>query len=324
MTDLTRRAMLAAPAVVGAAATFATARGARAQGTDGPDASIPVFRYRVGDIEVFPIYDGMRAFPLQDGFVTNASLEEVQAAFTADMRATDAIENPFTATLLRIGGRNVLVDTGNGPQEGESPVGRLVAGLAVIGVAPSDVDTVVISHFHGDHISGLRGADGAPVFPNAETLVPEGEAAYWLDEGEMSRAPEGRRGGFERAQAIFAGEDLGMHTYAGGDELAPGMVAVDAHGHSPGHMAFRVQSGGDGLLLISDAAHLPFLFVANPDWSVRFDMDPQMARETRRRLLDEAAADRLMIAGYHWGFPNVGHVRRAGGGFELVRIPWPG
>ena len=203
MSDLTRRAMLAAPAFAGAAVALTTARGARAQGTDAPDASIPVFRYRVGDIEVFPVYDGLRSFPLQDGFVTNASLADVQAAFEADMRAADAIENPFTATLLRVGGRNLLVDTGNGPQEGESPVGRLVAGLAAIGVAPSDIDAVVISHFHGDHISGLRGADGTPIFPNAETLVPEGEAAYWLDEGEMSRAPEGRRGGFERPPAAL-------------------------------------------------------------------------------------------------------------------------
>ncbi|GGK48753.1 MBL fold metallo-hydrolase [Salinarimonas ramus] len=323
MAHFTRREMLAVPAA-GAAASMIPIASAKAQSDATPDGTVPVFRYRLGEIEVFPIYDGMRGFPLQDGFVTNAPLEEVQAAFTQARRGTEQIENPFTATLFRIGGRLLLVDTGNGPQEGESPVGHLDVGLAAIGVSPEDIDTVVISHFHGDHISGLRRADGSPMFPNAETLVPEGEAAYWLDEGEMSRAPEGRRGGFERAQAIFAGEDLGMRTYTGGEELAPGMVAVDAHGHSPGHMAYRVQSGSDGLLLISDAAHLPFLFVANPDWSVRFDMDPEMARATRRRLLEEAAADRLMIAGYHWGFPNVGHVREAGTGFELVRIPWPG
>ena len=114
-----------------------------------------------------------------------------------------------------------------------------------------------------------------------------------------------------------------MRTYKDGDEVSPGIVAIAAHGHSPGHMAFRVQSGSDGLLLLSDAAHLPFLFVRNPEWSFGFDMDQQMARETRRKLLDQAAADRVAVAGFHWGFPNVGHVKRVGNGFELIRMPWP-
>lgn len=322
MPSPTRRDVFALTA--GAAATAALPAGAaRAQSAEaGPPGPLtPAFRYSVGDIAVWPVYDGMRGFPLQDGFVTNASLDEVRSAFTDAMRGTETIENPFTPTLIRTGDRLVLIDTGNGPQEGESPVGRLVENLAAAGIAPGDIDTVVISHFHGDHISGLRDASGAPMFPNAEIRAPEGELAYWLDEGEMSRAPEGRRGGFERAMAIFDGLDA--RPFAGGDELAPGLVAVDAHGHAPGHMAFSVQSGNDGLLLISDAAHLPFLFVRNPGWSVRFDMDPEMARETRRRLLDRAAADRLMIAGYHWGFPNVGHVRPAGDGYDFVRIPWP-
>lgn len=321
MSDVTRRTLLAA-APVAAAASLIPSAPARAQAA-APAPATPTFRYRLGEIEVFPLYDGLRVFPLQDGFVTNAPLEAVQGAFDDAVRASDAIENPFTASLFRIGGRNILVDTGNGPQEGDSPVGRLGEGLAAIGLTPADIDTVVISHFHGDHISGLRTAEGAPMFPNAETLVPEAELAFWLDAGEESRAPEARRGGFARAREIFGADDLGVRTFKGGDELAPGMVAVDAHGHSPGHSAFRVQSGGDGLLLISDAAHLPFLFVRNPDWSVRFDMDPEMARAARRRLLDEAAADRLLVAGYHWGFPNVGHVRAAGDGFDLVRIPWP-
>jgi glyoxylase-like metal-dependent hydrolase (beta-lactamase superfamily II) len=116
---------------------------------------------------------------------------------------------------------------------------------------------------------------------------------------------------------------LRVRTYKDGEELAPGVVAVAAHGHSPGHMAFRVQSGSEGLLLLSDAAHLPFLFVRNPEWSPAADMDQQMARETRRRLLDQASADRIAVAGYHWGFPNVGHVKQIGSGFELIRMPWP-
>lgn len=323
MQGPSRREVFAMSAAATAAAAL-PAGAARAQGAEGatpPGPLSPAFRYSIGEIAVWPVFDGMRSVPLQDGFVTNAPLDEVRGAFESAMRSPETIENPFTPTLIRTGDRLVLIDTGNGPQEGESPVGRLVDNLAAAGIAPGDIDMVVISHFHGDHISGLRDASGAPMFPNAELLVPEGEVAYWLDEGEMSRAPEGRRAGFERAMSLFEG--LERRPFKGGDELAPGIVAVDAHGHAPGHMAFRVQSGSQGLLLISDAAHLPFLFVSNPDWSLRFDMDPEMARATRRRLLDEAAADRLMIAGYHWGFPNVGHVRQAGTGFDFLRAPWP-
>ena len=287
MQGPSRREVFAMSAAATAAAAL-PAGAARAQGAEAgsaPGPLSPAFRYSVGEIAVWPVYDGMRGFPLQDGFVTNASLDEVRGAFETAMRGTETIENPFTPTLIRSGDRLVLIDTGNGPQEGESPVGRLVDNLAAAGIAPGDIDMVVISHFHGDHISGLRDASGAPMFPNAELLVPEGEVAYWLDEGEMSRAPEGRRAGFERATSLFDG--LERRPYAGGDELAPGIVAVDAHGHAPGHMAFRVQSGSEGLLLISDAAHLPFLIreaIPNVGSPFRHGYPDMSAGEPRRRL----------------------------------------
>jgi len=322
MSEINRRDLFAMSALAAGATALKPAPAGAAM-TAGAQALPSVYAYKVGSIDVIAVLDGIRKGPLEPGFVTNAPIEQVRQALAEAMRPTDSIENPFTPTLINIGGRLVLIDTGLGAQAAGSTVGRLVDNMKGAGVSPEQVDLVIISHFHGDHILGLKTPEGQPVFPNAEVLVPERELSFWLDEGEESRAPEARKQSFATARRIFAPGDLPVRTYRDGEELAPGVTAVAAPGHSPGHMAFRVQSGSEGLLLLSDAALLPFLFVRHPEWSPAFDMDQEMARETRRRLLDQASADRIPAAGYHWGFPNVGHVRQVGSGFELIRVPWP-
>jgi glyoxylase-like metal-dependent hydrolase (beta-lactamase superfamily II) len=323
MPKISRRDLLAVSALAVGAMTLRVAPVSAATSTSGVKALPSAYGYKIGSINVIAVFDGVRKGPLEPAFVTNVPFEQVREAFAEAMRPTETIENPFTPTLIRTGDRLVLIDTGNGVQTGGGTVGRLLDSMKGAGFAPEQVDLVIISHFHGDHISGLRTPEGQPVFANAEVLVPERELSFWLDKGEESRAAESRKRSFAVARRIFGTGGLRTRTYRDGEELAPGVTAVAAHGHSPGHMAFRVQSGSDGLLLLSDAAHLPFLFVRNPEWSPAADMDPQMARETRRRLLDQASADRIPVAGYHWGLPNVGHVRQAGSGFDLIRIPWP-
>jgi len=322
MSGPNRRDLFVMTTLAAAAGTLGAAS-AKAQ-AEMPREGIPaVYRYKVGSFEIMPVYDGIRSFPLPPTFVTNAPVEDVRSAFSDALRPEGVIENPFTPTLVRTEDRLILIDTGNGPQEGDSPVGQLVGNMRQVGVSPEDIDLVVISHFHPDHIAGLKSADGEAMYPNAEVLVPEREMAFWLDESEEDRAAEGRRPNFALARRMFGDDVLSVRTYDDGDEIVPGMIAVAAYGHSPGHMAFRIESESERLLLLSDAAHLPFLFVRNPDWALMFDMDPEMARESRRRLLDEAADDGMLVAGYHWGFPNVGHIRRAGDGYELIRMPWP-
>jgi glyoxylase-like metal-dependent hydrolase (beta-lactamase superfamily II) len=322
LSVINRRDLFALSGLAAVSAAMGGSPAVAAAPQGGPKVP-PVFRYKVGFFDVIPVLDGKRDGPLEPSFITNAPFDQVQAAFSEASRPANTFENPFTPTLINTGERLILIDTGNAPQPEGSPVGQLARNMAAVGLAPEQVDLVIISHFHGDHISGLKHADGKPVYPNAEVAVPARELAFWTDEGEESRASPARKGGFPLARRIFAPGGLRIRTYKEGDEISPGIVAVAAFGHSPGHMAFRVQSGGAGLLLLSDAAHVPFLFLRNPDWSAGFDMDAAMARETRRKLLDEAVADRLPVAGYHWGFPNVGHVRRSGNGFDLIRLPWP-
>ncbi len=286
----------------------------------------PAFVTRLGDATIASISDGKRVMPLGDKFVANASREAVADALAQAMRPRDIVEIPFTPLLLRRDDRLVLFDTGNGPQAQESGFGLLLANLRAIGVSPEDIDTVVISHCHGDHVNGLRDASGNPLFPQAQVMVPRTDLAFWLDADEAARAPELWQGNFANVRRVFdnpAQPALPLLEYDDGDEIVPGVTAIAAHGHTPGHMAFRITSGDQAMLLISDAAHLPYLFVRRPDWQLMFDMDPDEARETRRRLLDMAAQEECLVAGYHWGLPNLGHIRRDGEGFEFIRLPFP-
>jgi glyoxylase-like metal-dependent hydrolase (beta-lactamase superfamily II) len=320
MSHHTRRDLLAISALAASSVATRQVLAAAPLGAQSPPSA---YRYKIGSFEVTSVYDGVRRFPLPPNFVANAAPEQVRSAFSDAMRPTDTVDNPFTPTVINTGSRLVLVDAGNGPQPAGATMGRLVENMKGAGLAPEHIDLVIISHFHPDHILGLRTADGQPTFPNAEVAVPERELAFWFDEGEESRAVEARKANFPLARRIFAPGASRVRTYKGGEEVIPGITAIEAPGHSPGHMAFRVQSGTEGLLLLGDAAHLPFLFVRNPDWTPSFDMDRELARQTRRKLLDQAAADRLPVAAYHWGFPNVGYVKQVGTGFELIRMAFP-
>lgn len=282
------------------------------------------YRYRIGDVEVTAICDGTRAMPLSDGFVRNAPKEQVAAALREAFLPDDNVPLVFNVLLLNIGGRLVLVDTGNGPSAGGAPstVGLVPSTLVALGVDPAKVNQVVISHFHPDHINGLLTASGAPAYPNAEVLVPEPEWAFWTDDGELSRAPERLRGTFANVKRVFGPFAGKVTRYAWGKEVAPGLTAVAAAGHTPGHTAFELQSGTGTLFIQSDTSNLPALFVRNPRWQAIFDMDPEKATQNRLKVYDRLSADRTAVAGYHFPFPGAGHLEKAGEGFRLVPVFW--
>jgi glyoxylase-like metal-dependent hydrolase (beta-lactamase superfamily II) len=219
-------------------------------------------------------------------------------------------------------GRNLVVlDTGFG-DSGAPTVGGMRANMKDAGVDPQRVDTVIISHFHGDHITGLRLKDGSAAFPNARVMVPAPEWAFWMDDARMNAAPEAARGGFALARRVFEPYANKVERYDHGKELVPGVTAVDAGGHTPGHTAFTIASGNGRLLVLSDAANHPALFVRHPEWSPIFDMDAEKARATRRKLLDMAAAERMQVAAYHFPFPATGHIAKSGDAYEFVPVLW--
>jgi len=162
----------------------------------------------------------------------------------------------------------------------------------------------VISHFHGDHINGTRLKDGSLTFPHAKVHVPATEYAFWMNDARMNSAPQAMQGAFRAMRRVFG--DLPadrLMTFEAGSELAPGIRAEAAYGHTPGMCVFTVRSEGQSFMYVADTSNIPSLFVRNPGWSVVFDMDAAMARQTRRRIHDQIIREKRMAGGFHFPFP---------------------
>ncbi len=256
---------------------------------------------------------------LDANFVKNAALDDVKKALTAGGIGPDKFDNPFTVTAIRTGGKVVLFDTGFGTN-GPPTVGKLADNMKAAGLDPAAVSTVVISHFHPDHISGLWVKEtNAQVFPNAEIMMPEVEYKFWTDPALVEKVPEGLRNHVRRIQSTFP-TWKNIKQYGDGAELAPGVRAIATPGHTIGHMSFLVASGGQQLFIQSDVTGIHQLFVRNPGWFSMFDSDGPKAEATRRALFDRVIAEKGMIAGYHFGFPNVGTLTKDGNGYAFAAV----
>lgn len=291
---------------------------------NAPDLGTPVLptpgfrRTRVGDVEVIALLDGITRRPLGEDFVANAPLAEVKALLASQNLPTHFIDVPYTPFLVVAGNRRILMDTGLGDWGGPT-TGKLLENLRAAGVQPADIDTVLISHYHGDHINGLRNKAGEFVFSKARVMVPAAEHAYWMDEARAAAAPAGRmKGLFDNAKRTFGAMPAGMlMPFDAGAELAPGIKAVAAYGHTPGMVMFEVTSAGQTFTFVADLTNIPSLFARNPDWAVTFDMDAEAARKTRRAVFERVVANNSMVGGFHFPFPAMGRMAVAGAGYQF-------
>jgi glyoxylase-like metal-dependent hydrolase (beta-lactamase superfamily II) len=318
MTAFDRRTFLAGSALLAGAAlappAAARAPSATAQGSG-------VFRYNLGSYQLTALYDGVWYVPIDEKFVRNASSTEVNEALAAAFLPPRILPISFTALLVNTGAKLVLIDTGTAGQIADT-AGSLLDNFKSAGIDPKAVDTILISHFHPDHIDGIKTKDGAKIFPNAEVVVPEPEWDFWMDDANMSKAEGAVKRYFLNARRIFKDIAKDVRRFKPGNEVAPGIVSVAAYGHTPGHTAFAIHSGSQSMLAMSDTVRNPYLFARHPDWQPAFDMDGPQAVDARRRMLDRVAADRMLIEAYHFPFPACGHIAKTASGYDFVPSEW--
>ncbi len=213
------------------------------------------------------------------------------------------------------------MDTGAAKAFGPT-LGFIGDNLKAAGYSPEQVDVVLLTHLHADHAAGLLGTDGKPLFPNAEVRVAQADNDFWLSEEIAAKAPDGFKPFFKLAREAAAPYQAAgrWKPFSGEVELAPGIKAVDAHGHTPGHTAYMIESKGQRLLIVGDAVHSHAVQFARPEVAIEFDSDKKQAVAARKRLFARAAKEKLALAGMHLPFPGLGHVRADGKGYAWVPV----
>lgn len=328
MSTLTRRSLFAGAAAAGAATALTPLAGTSSRaaapliGNQAPGW----YRYKVGSYEITVATDGKSTFKLPDTFVINVQKDAVNGALAAAHMDKDMMTIPYSPIAVNTGSKLIVVDTGTGEanfEKTKGSSGQFHGNLKASGIDRNNVDMVVISHFHGDHINGLLTADNKLAFPNAEVLVPATEWKYFMDDGEMGKqTTERMKGVFANARRVFDALKRKVTPYEAGKEIAPGINAVATPGHTPGHTSLIVSSGNSSVYVQADVTNHPALFVRNPGWHAFFDQDAAMAEATRRKVYDMLVTEKMMVQGFHYPFPSVAYIEKAGTGYREIPVPW--
>ena len=317
MLNLSRRDFVVSTAMAAALGLNARLAVSPAFAQKTPDPAKGFVTYKVGAAEVTALYDGIWEKAHDPAFIANASVEDVKAAMVKAGLPPDFVSIPFTVAVVKTGGKTILCDSGTGGQV-QPTAGKMMANMKAAGLDPAKVDTILISHFHPDHILGLMEKEtNKPVFPDTEIIVSDAEYKFWTDPALIDRLPEARKGLARRIQAVFP-TWKNVRQVTGEPEVAPGIRFVSAPGHTPGHRAFHLASGGSQLMISNDTAYVPALVVANPGWHGLYDQDAALAETSRRKLLERVIADKIMICGYHFPFPGAGTIAKDGAGYALT------
>jgi glyoxylase-like metal-dependent hydrolase (beta-lactamase superfamily II) len=286
------------------------------------------FRFEIGEFECASISDGALNYP-PESFFANAPLERVEEALRERNLPTAQIMTPYTCLFIDTGEHRVMVDTGAGNlgahaaqvfpglDHSTSVTGLLPENLRAAGIEPSEIDTVVITHAHPDHVGGTLDERGELLFSNARYFISEEEWDFWASEAATTKAPAVM---VDTARRNLDPLEKRM-TYVGdGSEIVPGVRAIATFGHTPGHIALSIASEGEQLLHVSDAVLYP-LHLEHPEWTPVFDMLPEQASASKRRIFDRAAEDDAMVFAHHFPpFPNLGHVRKKEQGWRWQPI----
>jgi glyoxylase-like metal-dependent hydrolase (beta-lactamase superfamily II) len=285
------------------------------------------FVFRIGEFECMAVSDGTHTyapptFPPPATFLfANApgeSLEQVLRSYNLEPEQWTEWVSPYICLLINTGEHRVLVDTG---ADGLSPdTGKLLENLKAGGTEPEDIDTVILTHGHPDHIGGNTDSEGRLVFPNARYVMWKDEWDFWNSEEATQKLDEQSREvlvGYARKNLPPIQSQLTLIDHEA--DILPGIKAIYAPGHTPGHMALAVSSGGEQLLCISDTVLHP-IHLEQPEWFAVVDQNPQQVIASRRRLLNLAATEKALVLAFHFPFPGLGHVVSKGDGWNWQPI----
>jgi glyoxylase-like metal-dependent hydrolase (beta-lactamase superfamily II) len=286
------------------------------------------YRQKIGELEVFVLLDGTLNFPIQAYGITS-SVGQIGLALNQNFLPVGAtVTTNMNSLLIKSPQGIVLIDAGTGGRGGPSNGGQLLANLASIGIQPEDVNVVIMSHLHPDHIGGLFNGGAASVatglvFKNAEHVITKREALSIQNPNPALQArPANVQAFFATVLKSYTATLEGKVKFvAPGDQVIPGVEILDAPGHTPGHIAVRISSGKDQMIhLVDTAAHHVLGF--QPEFRLLFDEDPATAAATRAKLFDQIATDRTLVLGYHYPWPGLGHIRKTTTGYEWVHGVW--
>lgn len=288
---------------------------------DAPQQTTQVpgyYRTMLGKFEVTALYDG--AIDLDEKLLKNVQKRDLQRLLARQFLQGPKVQTAVNAYLINTGSRLVLVDAGAAKLFGPG-LGNIVDNLKAAGYTPEQVDVVLVTHLHGDHVNGLATPDGRAVFANAEVWSAQADNDFWLSEAVAAKAPAAAQGFFKMARDAAAPYRAAgkWQTFTEDRELLPGIASVDTHGHTPGHASYLLESAGQRLLILGDLVHNHAVQFARPEVSIEFDTDQKQAVATRKRIFALAAKEKLLVAGMHLPFPGLGHVRKeAAGGYAWV------
>jgi glyoxylase-like metal-dependent hydrolase (beta-lactamase superfamily II) len=278
------------------------------------------YKYKVGSIEVTAIYDGIWRKPHDPAFIKDVSVDETKAALAKAGLTTDFVPIPLTVVVLKIGDKLIMVDAGSGVGQWQANATNLPANMKAAGIDHDQIGTVLISHFHPDHVWGLmEKGTNALTFPNAELVVNAVEYKFWTEEGRVEKLPEGRRAAGKRIAENFP-KWKNWKLVETGAEVAPGVQILDAYGHTPGHSVFLVSSGKDQLMVSNDTMYVPGILAPHPEWQGAYDQDGPLAVTTRHRIIDRVIADGMQICGAHFPFPGAGAFAKDGRAYAFTPV----
>lgn len=320
MLTLDRRMLLRAGAAAAGAAALAPTSPALAHAPQAGKRAQPSFyRIKLGTIEITVVSDGTLAFPAETLWGDRA--EDARGLLTSSFQPPSPVGLQINTILVNTGDKLVLIDAGCGVDKFQKTTGGLIGNLAAAGYAPGDIDIILFTHLHFDHLWGISDHENASLlFPSAEFVACEAEVAFWSAPEWANKVSPALKPLVTQANLKLASPRLRLIRAAA--EVVPGVTTFDTAGHTPGHISVHISSGSEEMLLTGDVVVNSAVSFLHPEWPFGFDMDVPLATKSRMAFLDRAAADKTLVGSYHLPFPGFGHVVREGSGYRWLPADW--